>query len=372
MRVCVFWVLVVWLQLGVLVGYTVTDDCPIRLSPDSLLVEYGQKVEVNCSLTTPRTGPFTLGWEATVNPVDGIQKTSVVWSVPSLTEWDMNKTPPLCKLGSNCRKRLQLNVYKRPDSVMIYPEAGNWSEGQKRKLICEIRSVGPVDALTVQWTRVDQNRTRTVVKSRNFTVSRSVDKEDEVGNVTHTLDVWTSPEDDGVQYQCAALLNLTLLERPQVGISQTFNVTVLYKPVITQPSAATVHKTVGDTLMLNCVAHGNPDPQYNWTAGHSTNTHSSLLSISNIQSEHRGNYTCIASNSEGSASVTVTVTVSEDNLPIIASCAAVAVALLIVGLFVWYCMHYRQTHMGHYILKNLTSRRHNGDVAHFDTDQREL
>lgn len=367
MRVCVCSVLVVGLLLGVLVRNTLTGNCPIQLSHDSLLVEYGDSVEVNCSLTTTPTAHYILGWEEGVAKVDPVERNSVVWSVPSLTEWDVNANQILCYLSTNggqCRKSLQLKLYKRPDSVMIEREPGDWSEGEQRKLKCEMKSVGPVSNLTVQWIRLDQNETRTIMESRNFNSSGSKHGK---GNVTDTLEIRTSPEEDGVQYQCVALLDLTHLKQPQVGSSQPLSITVLYKPTITQPAAATVSRTTGDALTLECLARGNPPPQFTWTTGHSTFTHSSLLNISNIQSEHQGDYTCIASNSKGSASVTVTVTVSEDTLPIIASCAAVGVALLIVGLCVWYCMHYRHTHMGHYILRNLTTRRHNANVAHCDS-----
>ncbi|XP_049326081.1 vascular endothelial growth factor receptor 1-like isoform X3 [Astyanax mexicanus] len=373
MRVCVFCVLVVGLKLGVFEVYTLADNCPIRLSHDSLLVEYGNAVKVNCSLTTTLNEPYMLGWEAVIHPVEPVQDTtSTVWNVSSLTEWEINTKDIFCFLtvigGTQCEKPLKLNLYKRADSVVIVRDNGDWSEGEQRKLKCEIKNVGPVSNLTVQWTRLDQNQTRTIRESRNFTISSRME---EKGDVTDTLEVWTSPEEDGVQYQCSALLDLIQFKQQQVDESQPFNITVLYKPIITRPSAATVSKTAGDALTFYCSARGKPKPQFTWTTGNSNITHSPLLNISNVQSEHQGNYTCIASNSKGSASVTVTVTVSvpssEDNLPIIASCVAVAVALLIVGLFVWYCKHYRHTHMGRYILRNLASRRHNANVAHCDS-----
>ncbi|XP_072513989.1 hemicentin-1-like isoform X6 [Salminus brasiliensis] len=350
------------------------DNCTIHISHESLLVEYGEPVEVNCSITTKPT-QFILAWETTFNPKETSEETSLVWSVSSLTRWEVNTENLFCYLsalveGGNmtqCKKPVQLTLYKRPDSVMIHSESDVWSEGELRNLTCEIKNVGPVCNLTVQWTRVDRNRTRTVINSSDVTISGNMGE----GNVTDTLEVSAGRDEDGVQYQCAALLNLNLLEQLQVGVSQLLTISVHYKPTITQPSSGSVSITKGDTLMVNCEAHGNPDPQYTWTRSSSTITNSSLLDISNVRSEHQGEYTCIASNSEGSASVKVTVNVTEDTLPIIASCVAVAVALLIAGLCTWFWKHYQQTHMGRYILKNLTSPRHNTPVAYCDVDQRE-
>ncbi|XP_049325416.1 tyrosine-protein kinase-like otk isoform X4 [Astyanax mexicanus] len=336
MRVCVFCVLVVGLKLGVYRGYTLADNCPIQLSHDSLLVEYGNAVKVNCSLTTTLNEPYMLGWEAVINPVEPVQDTtSTVWSVSSLTDWEINTKDIFCFLtvigGTQCEKPLKLNLYKRADSVVIVRDNGDWSEGEQRKLKCEIKNVGPVSNLTVQWTRLDQNQTRTIRESRNFTISSRM------GDVTDTLEVWTSPEEDGVQYQCSALLDLIQFKQQQVDESQPFNITVLYKPIITGPSAATVSKTAGDALTFYCSARGKPKPQFTWTTGNSNITHSPLLNISNVQSEHQGNYTCIASNSKGSASVTVTVNVSDSSWWIIIVCVVVAVVLLLIaGLFVYF------------------------------------
>ncbi|XP_072513986.1 peroxidasin homolog isoform X3 [Salminus brasiliensis] len=314
MRVCVFCVFVVVLQLGEFVGYTLTDNCTIHISHESLLVEYGEPVEVNCSITTKPT-PFILAWETTVNPKETSEETSLVWSVSSLTRWEVNTENLFCYLsalveGGNmtqCKKPVQLTLYKRPDSVMIHSESDVWSEGELRNLTCEIKNVGPVCNLTVQWTRVDRNRTRTVINSSDVAISGNLGE----GNVTDTLEVSAGRDEDGVQYQCAALLNLNLLEQPQVGVSQLLTISVHYKPTVTQPSSGSVSITKGDTLMVNCEAHGNPDPQYTWTRSSSTITNSSLLNISNVRSEHQGEYTCMASNSEGSASVKVTVNVTD-------------------------------------------------------------
>ncbi|XP_049326080.1 probable serine/threonine-protein kinase nek3 isoform X2 [Astyanax mexicanus] len=334
---------------------------PSKTSPSGTSPSGTSPSGTSPSKTSPsKTSPSGTSPSGTSPSGTSPSKTSPSKTSPSKTSPSGTSPSGTSPSGTSPSDTLQ----ERADSVVIVRDNGDWSEGEQRKLKCEIKNVGPVSNLTVQWTRLDQNQTRTIRESRNFTISSRME---EKGDVTDTLEVWTSPEEDGVQYQCSALLDLIQFKQQQVDESQPFNITVLYKPIITRPSAATVSKTAGDALTFYCSARGKPKPQFTWTTGNSNITHSPLLNISNVQSEHQGNYTCIASNSKGSASVTVTVTVSEDNLPIIASCVAVAVALLIVGLFVWYCKHYRHTHMGRYILRNLASRRHNANVAHCDS-----
>ncbi|XP_036420846.1 cell surface A33 antigen-like, partial [Colossoma macropomum] len=349
---------------------------PLTVSNETLLVEYGEPVELTCSIPTkPTSSQHILGWESQINPVQIENETSVVWRSPSLTEWEVNGRELFCFLTvpnkEQCKKRVHLSLYKRPDSVKISSESSVWSEDQMMNLTCEIKNVGPLQNLTVQWTRVDQNN-RTVTEMSYGSFSSS-GEERKSGNVTATLNVLASRDEDGVQYQCAALLKLEQPQQPQVGTSEPLNITVHYKPTITHPSNDTISVTTGDKLVLNCSAHGNPSPQYTWSSlGKMNLSKSSILIINSVQSEHQGQYNCTAYNDEGSDSMTVTVNVVEDYLLIIIVCAVLCLVLLVTVFSFLYCKYYRHTHMGHYILKNLTSRRYNGNVAHSDTDQSQL
>ncbi|XP_036420559.1 hemicentin-2-like isoform X2 [Colossoma macropomum] len=351
MTVCVLFIFVV--MLGVYVEYTHTDSCStLTVSHDSLLVEYGEPVELTCSIPSKPSSQYKLGWESQINPVQIENETSVVWRSPGLTEWEVNGRELFCFLTVNvapnqdqCKKRVHLSLYKRPDSMKISSESSVWSEGHMMKLKCEIKNVGPLQSLTVQWTRVDQNKNRTVTEISYGSFSSS-GEERKSGNVTATLNVSASRDEDGVQYQCAALLKLEQLQQPQVGTSEPLNITVHYRPTITQPSNGTVSVTTGNRLVLSCSAHGNPSPQYSWSSpGNMNFINSSILIISSVQSEDQGQYNCTAYNDAGSDSVTVMVNVVVDyKLIIIAICAVLGVVLLVTGFSFWFYKRYRRTH----------------------------
>ncbi|XP_036420546.1 carcinoembryonic antigen-related cell adhesion molecule 2-like [Colossoma macropomum] len=346
MTVCVLFIFVV--MLGVYVEYTHTDSCstPLTVSHDSLLVEYGEPVNLTCSIPTKPSSEYKLGWEAQINPVETENETSVTWRSPGLTEWEVNGREMFCFLSElnkeQCKKRVHLSLYRHPDSVKISSESSVWSEGQMMKLKCEIKNVGPLQNLTVQWTRVDQNKNRTVTEMSYGSFSSSGEERKSV-DVTATLNVLASRDEDGVQYQCAALLKLEQLHQPQVGTSEPLNITVHYKPTITQPSNDTISVIKGDELVLNCSAHGNPSPQYYWGSPGKIITHSSILIISSVQSENQGQYNCTAYNDAGSDSVMVNVVV-DYKLIIITVCAVLGVGLLVTGFSFWLHERYRRTH----------------------------
>ncbi|XP_036420552.1 carcinoembryonic antigen-related cell adhesion molecule 20-like [Colossoma macropomum] len=315
MTVCVLPVFLV--VMGVYVEYTHTDGCStLTVSHESLLVEYGEPVELNCSIPSkPPSSQHILGWESQINPVQTDSETSVMWRSPGLTQWEVNGRELFCFLTvpnkEQCKKRVHLSLYRRPDSVKISSESSVWSEGQMMKLKCEIKNVGPLQNLTVQWTRVDQNKNRTVTEMSYGNFSSS-GEERKSGDVTATLNVSASRDEDGVQYQCAALLKLVQLQQPQVGTSEPLNITVHYKPSISRPSGGVESVIRGDELVLNCSAHGNPSPQYTWSSpGNMNLMNSSILIISTVGSEDQGQYSCTAYNDKGSDSVTVTVNVLE-------------------------------------------------------------
>ncbi|KAL6482471.1 hypothetical protein MHYP_G00105510 [Metynnis hypsauchen] len=345
---------------------TVHYSCStLTVSHESLLVEYGQPVELNCSIPSKPSSQYILGWESEFNPVQTYSETSLVWRSPGLTEWEVNGREMFCYLAvpnkEQCKQKVHLNLYKRPDSVKISSESSVWSEGQRMELKCEIENVGPLQNLTVQWTRVDQNKHRTVTEMSYGNFSASGEKL-KSGNVTATLNVSASRDEDGVQYQCAALLKLEQLQQPQVGSSEPLKLTVHYKPTILFPSGGTISLTQGDELVLSCSAHGNPSPQYSWSSPGNKNLRTSSIFISSIQSEDQGQYICTAYNVEGSDSVTVMVNVAVDYKRIIIFCAVVGVVLLVAVVSFGFFKRYRRTRSTTESW-NFTSHRHNGNMA---------
>ena len=73
----------------------------------------------------------------------------------------------------------------------------------------------------------------------------------------------------------------------------------------------------GDPLSLDCGASGNPPPSVSWYKdgqllhgnGRVTISPEREVIIPSLYSTDEGNYTCVATNSEGSASVTSIITV---------------------------------------------------------------
>ncbi|MCI4391703.1 hypothetical protein PGIGA_G00137560 [Pangasianodon gigas] len=222
MAVCVFSSLVTVLCVGLYGKYTYAD--PV-VTPASLLVEYGGPAEVNCSIPSkPETG-YMLGWESKTSQPDTDTETSVMWKVDSLTNWE-EADGLLCyfTVGSTqCESNVTVTIYKRPDRVTLSSVSDVWVEGDQTELRCEIENVGPGRKLSVRWSRADPKQ------SSNFTQFNEMtfpDLVNEMKNMNKTVKLQVTPrrEDDGVQYQCAAVLNLD--EDLLVFPSQPLNVTV--------------------------------------------------------------------------------------------------------------------------------------------------
>ncbi|KAF5900025.1 vascular cell adhesion protein 1-like, partial [Clarias magur] len=58
------------------------------VTPASLLVEYGHPAEVNCCLLSKPVTGYMLGWESKSSQPDTNNKTSLMWKVDSLTNWE--------------------------------------------------------------------------------------------------------------------------------------------------------------------------------------------------------------------------------------------------------------------------------------------
>lgn len=87
---------------------------------------------------------------------------------------------------------------------------------------------------------------------------------------------------------------------------------------LAQPSNLTV--TAGTTATFTCAATGNPAPTYQWRKNGSniSGATSASLVITNAQDADEGTYSCVATNSQGSATstgATLTVNASADTTP---------------------------------------------------------
>ncbi|XP_053332696.1 carcinoembryonic antigen-related cell adhesion molecule 20-like isoform X1 [Clarias gariepinus] len=372
MDVCVLSLLLSILCLGHYGKSTTTEDCtPLDLTPSSLLVEYGKPAHVHCSIQSKPEGPYILGWESkTDQPITNTEM-SLLWSVDSLTDWEETRGLWCYRTDKDNNQitcKVNLTIFKPPDSITLTSVPNEWTEGTQTELWCEIVNVGPGQKLSVNWNRADQKQNTT------FTVFNTTLFPDLVNNIssvseTVKLNVTATREDDGVQYQCEAVLDLDQ-HGLKVRKSQPINITVHYKPIIRQ-SSYQVHVYSGESLTIDCSADGNPRPDYTWTLPNNTFSPNSSITITSVRTEHQGRYTCIATNSAGEATMNVTVIVTPIiiYIMIIVIGVVVGIVLLVALACGVYRMCYRPTYMGQYILKQLTSHRQNGHVDHNTENQ---
>ncbi|XP_053531498.1 hemicentin-1 isoform X2 [Ictalurus punctatus] len=235
----------------------ITDhsDCPIKIQPVKLVVEFGDSVSANCSTTITHEG---MGWEASDGGVDMMQMVqNITWRVESLTHWDMK---PICYINVNsvqCELGPSVTVYKHPDRVSISTvnHTGPMIEGREYELQCDVQNVAPVHLLTVSWYKGQH-----LVKRENFS-----DKSPFPFNKTTTLQISPSRDDEGVQYRCEAELNLGP-EGPQPPpkvTSDPLNITVYFGPELSN-CPGVVHLNEGASLAGYCLVTGKPFPDFYW------------------------------------------------------------------------------------------------------------
>ncbi|XP_066563940.1 vascular cell adhesion protein 1 isoform X2 [Amia ocellicauda] len=234
--------------------------CPIVIDPPTVVVRYGDPVEVNCTVTRTTRG---MGWEATVGSID--MKTdvqSLLWSASSLTDWTAE---PKCfaKIqteSKQCKKELNVTLYKYPDRVSISSvgHTGPMEEGRQYRLQCDVQSIAPVQYLSVNWYRGGA-----LIHTETFTE----DTTRTPVNVSRTLLITPNRTDDRVQYTCEAELRLGP-GGPQpnpVMKSEPLNATVLYGPELSgcrDHVEVTEHQTLGDSVV--CTVQGSPAPETSW------------------------------------------------------------------------------------------------------------
>lgn len=68
-------------------------SCPIKLSPSSVVVRYGESVTINCSTLTNQN--LGISWESTKGGI-GLTKVSLLtWTIERLTDWGIS---PYCSI----------------------------------------------------------------------------------------------------------------------------------------------------------------------------------------------------------------------------------------------------------------------------------
>ncbi|XP_067238660.1 intercellular adhesion molecule 2-like [Chanodichthys erythropterus] len=299
-------------------------ECPLQLNPQRVVVRYNGSVAVNCSTSVQHDG---IGWEASEGAVPmSLSVSLITWRVSNLREWD---TEPFCfintKDGDQCSSYLPVTIYKTPDSVSISTlnPIGPMKEGNQYELQCDVLNVAPVQNLTVKWYKRE-----TLVDQTTFTdtIKTPVDK-------TVTLMIRPDRSDDGVQYRCEAELDLGA-EGPQPPpkvTSKPLSVKVYYKP---KHSSSNETINISNEVTLNCTVKANPPPTYTWDSEQlKEKITSSVLPSSKLSP---GNYTCIATNSQGSDRKVFIVRSTARTTFWAIVIAGVVVAVLLIGGYVAY------------------------------------
>ncbi|XP_039973461.1 hemicentin-1-like [Xiphias gladius] len=271
--------------------YSVSGEgCSLTLKPSRVVVGFGEPVSVSCEAARPVR---VLGWESAISAAHTQQDLSVQWKVDSLIDWIEE---PICygvffTAPRQCEEKLNLVLYKTPDSVSIRPvnHTGPMVEGKEYQLLCEVQNVAPVQYLTLRW-----YRGQTEVYNHSFSDLTSSSPV----QVSSILLITPTKAENGAQYKCVAELELGP-EGPQPAptvTSEPLNASVYFPPMFLSPEPEVLDLRAGGEISLNCTATGNPKPMYSWQSSHPMQETFEDEAVLTSSSLLPGTYTCIASN----------------------------------------------------------------------------
>ncbi|XP_034075869.1 hemicentin-1-like [Gymnodraco acuticeps] len=271
--------------------YSVSGEgCSLVLKPSRVVVGFGEPVSVSCEATRPVR---VLGWESVISAAHTQQDLSVQWKVDSLIDWIEE---PICygvffTAPRQCEEKLNLVLYKTPDSVSIRPvnHSGPMVEGKEYQLLCEVQNIAPVQYLTLRW-----YKGQTEVYNHSFTELTSSSPV----QVSSILMVTPTKAENGAQYRCVAELELGPEgpQPPPTVTSEPLNASVYFPPTFLDPVPAVLDLTVGAEMTLNCTATGNPMPVYSWQSSNPIPERMGDEAALTSSSLLPGTYTCTASN----------------------------------------------------------------------------
>ncbi|XP_039541891.1 hemicentin-1-like isoform X10 [Pimephales promelas] len=275
---------------------TVTgDSCSLEISPSRVVVKFGDAVSASCVASRPVR---VLGWESVIAASHTQRDLSVQWRVDSLTDWIEE---PICygvffTAPRQCEEKLNLVLYKKPDSVSI--SLVNHSSpvvvGREYELQCEVQNVAPVQYLVLRW-----YRGQTEVYNHSFSeLSPATPVQ-----VSSTLLIVPNRADDGAQYRCEAELELGAEgpQPPPTVQSEVLKIAVQYPPDFRSQEEEILEISEDSEMVLDCTAEGNPPPVYIWTSSN-LQEKADNQPVLTAASLGPGVYTCTASNILGKRS----------------------------------------------------------------------
>uniref|UniRef100_A0A671WZL5 Ig-like domain-containing protein n=1 Tax=Sparus aurata TaxID=8175 RepID=A0A671WZL5_SPAAU len=230
-------------------------DCPLILTPAEVVVRFGDRVSVDCSVAST-TDFLGMGWEAAFGGTGFEQKSSLTWTVEKVEEWNIY---PQCymtqKNGEQCSVTPDITVYKTPDTVTLSGvDGGPMVEGREHTLDCNIANVAPVQNLTVIWYRDNEKLSTETFNGDTVTPD----------NVSSSLRLTADRHHNGALFRCEAVQHLG----PELNLTTTslsYPAVVLYAPLIINCSGPFIGVEGKFSLnMLPCRADANPPATIQW------------------------------------------------------------------------------------------------------------
>lgn len=337
----------------------VKQECPLQITPESMVLEYNsERKTATCEAQTASTNVLEMFWQDNRR----IKNSSLEWVVDT-HNWDQI---PVCNgtfqgIGS-CSKRLDVVLYKQPDSVSIRVEGGHTAlkEDNIYTLVCEVTSVAPAEKVLVRWFKGNESFTPPDKVHASCNRCNVIETKSNV-NMRFSTSMALNRTHNGVEFSCEAALNLSIKPQLLPIMSSPLNITVHYPPTINKTKLlSTVPVFSGFAEDLTCEADGNPRPEIRWISDVDLPQRSDgMLSVT-----QEGKYTCRATNYFGSDYHSVEVIEKTDYLPLIAGFVAVTVVAISVIFVFIYSIYYKNNKMRSYDFKKPNLSAHNGNVAH--------
>ncbi|XP_064415714.1 vascular cell adhesion protein 1-like [Latimeria chalumnae] len=297
----------------------------VFIYPENPVVEYGGTLTLNC--TTTCSSIQLLVWEIQMDhkPIEERGTTWVHITSEHFTKWDAT---PSCLV--NCAdgslhqeiKKVSITVYKLPAPGIHL--MNNITEGKDGYVNC----TGSVFLSKVKDFEVSLR-----LKSRNRTLESITG-----GDATLLYHFIASPAYNGMEFVCESELNMS--GKSIARVSKLEKINVFYGPrnfTILRNQTKVEHTLVieqGSNVTLECRANGNPVPKYRWILPGNGNKeeHNSIITISKVTTENKGEYKCVAKNEHGSAEQHITVEVPGGSNVTTAVVLGVIASLVFVGL----------------------------------------
>ncbi|KAK7940484.1 hypothetical protein WMY93_003810 [Mugilogobius chulae] len=276
------------------------QECPLQIIPaERMVLEYNSESKRATCTTSSTENLKEIYWRDN----GGHITSGLLDIIPDTRNWDAK--PAVCEAGFKgiglCSKRLDIILYKKPDSVFIRIQRGSETledfiqEGEYT-LNCLITSVAPAKYVWVRWFR--GNESFTPQKVHVSCIECDINETRTSVNMSFSTNITVNRTHNEMTFSCEAALNLSEVQNITFPASRPLNTTVYYEPVInTTKLSSPVPVFSGYAEDLKCEAEGNPRPKITWN---SSLTGPLEHSDGVLPVTQKGLYTCIATNLIGS------------------------------------------------------------------------